>query len=189
MLDAVAPELSEHRPPVRVLLHSLAFGTLRPFIGSDDEPGMSARQLEMTLDVMANSLVYWAQDLAARGLLGAGSRILAMTSAGSDRIWPGYGAVGAAKAVLEAHVRRLAVELGPRQVTVNALRAGVTDTPALRKIPGHEELMANAARLNPGGRLTRPEDVAQAVAAMALSETSWISGNIIGVDAGENLTS
>ncbi len=48
---------------------------------------------------------------------------------------------------------------------------------------------AATARLNPGGRLTRPEDVAQAVAAMALSETSWISGNIIGVDAGENLTS
>ena len=85
--------------------------------------------------------------------------------------------------VLEAHVRRLAVELGPRQVTVNALRAGVTDTPALRKIPGHEELLANAARLNPSGRLTRT------VAAMALSETSWISGNVIGVDGGENLTS
>ena len=96
---------------------------------------------------------------------------------------------GAAKAVLEAHVRRLAVELGLRQVTVNALRAGVTDTPALRKIPGHEELLANAARLNPGGRLTRTEDIARAVAAMALSETSWISGNVIGVDAGENLTS
>ena len=91
--------------------------------------------------------------------------------------------------VLEAHVRRLAVELGPRQVTVNALRAGVTDTPALRKIPGHEELLANAARLNPGGRLTRTEDIARAVAAMALSETSWISGNVIGVDGGENLTS
>ena len=81
--------------------------------------------------------------------------------------------------MLEAHVRRLAVELGPRQVTVNALR----------KIPGHEELLANAARLNPGGRLTRTEDIARAVAAMALSETSWISGNVIGVDAGENLTS
>ncbi len=187
VLDEVAPELAAHQPPVRVVLHSLAFGTLRPFIGEGDEPGMSARQLEMTLDVMANSLVYWTQDLVARDLLGDGSRILAMTSAGSDRIWPGYGAVGAAKAVLEAHVRRLAVELAPRQVTVNALRAGVTDTPALRKIPGHEELVANAQRANPGGRLTRTDDIAQAIAALALRETSWISGNVIGVDGGENL--
>ncbi len=187
VLDEVAPELSGHQPPVRVVLHSLAFGTLRPFIGEAGEAGMTSRQLEMTLDVMANSLVYWTQDLVARDLLGAGSRILAMTSAGSDRIWPGYGAVGAAKAVLEAHVRRLAVELAPRQVTVNALRAGVTDTPALRKIPGHEELVANAQRQNPGGRLTRTEDIAQAIAAMALRETSWISGNVIGVDGGENL--
>jgi len=188
VLDTVGPELSGHRPPIRVVLHSLAFGTLRPFISTPDEPSISSRQLEMTLDVMANSLVYWAQDLVARGLIGPGSRILAMTSAGSDRIWPGYGAVGAAKACLEAHVRRLAVELGPYQVTVNALRAGVTDTPALRKIPGHEELIGNAARQNPGGRLTRPEDVANVVAAMALDEACWISGNVIGVDGGENLT-
>ena len=102
---------------------------------------------------------------------------------------PGASSDFGAAIVLESHVRRLAVELGPRRVTVNSLRAGVTDTPALRKIPGHEELLANAARLNPGGRLTRTEDIARAVAAMALSETSWISGNVIGVDAGENLTS
>ncbi len=188
VLDTVAPELSANQPPVRVLLHSLAFGTLLPFIGTEGEPGISSRQMEMTLDVMAHSLVYWTQDLVARDLLGPGSRILAMTSAGSDRIWPGYGAVGTAKSCLDAHVKRMAVELGPRQVTVNALRAGVTDTRALRPIPGHEELLENAARLNPGGRLTQPEDVARAVAVMALDETSWMSGNIIGVDGGEYLT-
>ena len=188
VLDTVQPELSKGLPPIRVLLHSLAFGTLVPFIGNEDSPGLTPRQLEMTLDVMAHSLVYWTQDLVARDLLGSGSRILAMTSAGSDRIWPGYGAVGTAKSCLDAHVRRLAVELGPRQITVNALRAGVTDTRALRPIPGHEELLENAARLNPGGRLTRPEDVARTVAVLALDETSWITGNIIGVDGGENLT-
>jgi len=63
-------------------------------------------------DPVVENIPNW-QDVNARfgaafDLLGDGSRILAMTSAGSDRIWPGYGAVGAAKAVLEAHVRRLA---------------------------------------------------------------------------------
>jgi len=78
--------------PLRVLFHSLAFGTLRPFIGTPEEQ-ISQKQLEMTLDVMANSLVYWVQDLAGAGLLGTGSRVFAMTSAGGSRVWATYGAV------------------------------------------------------------------------------------------------
>src|SRR4030095_11483677 len=112
---------------------------LNPFVGADDPARLATpRQVEMTLDVMAHSLVYWVQDAVARTLLAAGSRVLAMTSAGSTRVWPGYGAVSAAKAALEAHVRQLAVELGPLGITVNAIRAGVTDTPAFRKIPGSD---------------------------------------------------
>ena len=65
-----------------------------------------------------------------------------MTSAGAHRVVPTYGAVSAAKAALESHVRQLAMELGGRRITVNAVRAGITDTPALRKIPGHEDLIA-----------------------------------------------
>jgi NAD(P)-dependent dehydrogenase (short-subunit alcohol dehydrogenase family) len=73
-------------------------------------------------------------------------------------------------------------------VAVNALRAGVTDTPALRKIPGAEVLLAEAERRNPGGRLTTPEDVAAAVAVLALPGAGWITGNVIGVDGGEDVT-
>ena len=187
VLERMAPEVRSCSPPIRVVLHSLAFGTLKPMISEDPAEAISQRQVEMTLDVMANSLVYWIQDLVVRGLLGQGSRVFAMTSAGTDRIWPGYGAVGTAKACLESHIRRLAVELGPRGVTVNAIRAGVTDTPALRRIPGHEQLLARAAEMNPAGRLTQPEDVARAVAALSLPDTAWLTGNIIGVDGGENL--
>ncbi len=104
-------ELTAGRP-LRVMLHSLAFGTLKPFVA--DEPGFrtTKAQLEMTLDVMAHSLVYWTQDLSARKLLGSGSHVFAMTSAGGERVWPVYGAVSAAKAALESHVRQLAFELG-----------------------------------------------------------------------------
>ena len=94
--------------------------------------------MEMTLDVMANSLVYWTQGLVAKKLMGEGGRIYAMTSAGSLHIWGGYGAVSAAKCALESHIRQLAFELVPLGITANALRAGVTDTPALRKIPGSD---------------------------------------------------
>jgi len=173
--------------PLRVLMHSLAFGTLKPFVS--DAPGQQTTkaQLEMTLDVMAHSLVYWVQDLAARGLVGEGTRIFAMTSSGGTRVMPFYGAVSAAKAALESHVRQLALELGPAGVSVNAIRAGVTDTPASRKIPAAEYLFQEARRRNPGGRLTLPEDVAETIVALALPGTRWVSGNVIGVDAGEDV--
>jgi NAD(P)-dependent dehydrogenase (short-subunit alcohol dehydrogenase family) len=170
--------------PLRVLLHSLAFGTLRLFVAPDPKEGMSKQQLEMTIDVMANSLVYWVQDLYHAKLLGRGSRVFAMTSAGGARVWPSYGAVSAAKSALESHVRQLAVELAPHGVAVNAVRAGVTDTPSLRKIPGHEEMIRIATERNPVKRITTPEDVGRAVAALAQAP-EWMTGNVIGVDGCE----
>ena len=181
-----ARELSAGKP-LRVVMHSLAFGTLKPLVS--DAPGQQTTksQLEMTLDVMAHSLVYWVQDLFARSLLGEGSRIFAMTSAGGSRVMPFYGAVSAAKAALESHVRQLALELGRAGIAVNAVRAGVTDTPAARKIPAAEFMFQEALRRNPGGRLTVPEDVAGAIAALALPGGRWVSGNVIGVDGGEDV--
>jgi len=174
--------------PLRVVMHSLAFGTLRPFVGDDPTQQTTKAQLEMTLDVMAHTLVYWVQDLHVRGLLGAGSRVFAMTSSGGTRVMPFYGAVSAAKAALESHVRQLALELGPARIAVNAIRAGVTDTPASRKIPVAEILFEEARRRNPGGRLTVPDDVAGAIVALSLPGAGWISGNVIGVDGGEDVT-
>ncbi|MBI3744667.1 MAG: SDR family oxidoreductase [Chloroflexi bacterium] len=173
--------------PVRVLLHSLAFGSLRPLVAANAAEQIEQKQMDMTLDVMANSLIYWVQELGQAGLLGKGSRVFAMTSAGSTRVWPTYGPVSAAKAALESYIRQLAYELAPKGITVNAIRAGVTDTPALRKIPGNVELLEGARRRNPSGRLTTPEDIAQAIVVLADPRTHWITGNVIGVDGGEDI--
>ncbi len=185
--DEVARRFQERArgETVRVLLHSLAFGSLRPYVGAEPDDELNEKQIEMTSDVMAHSLVYWTQDLLRRQLLAAESRIFAMTSTGSSTAWKGYGAVGAAKAALESHVRQLAYELGPRGITANAICAGVTDTPALRKIPDHEAMVQVALRKNPSRRLTRPEDVACAIAALAQPSTYWMNGNVIYVDGGE----
>jgi enoyl-[acyl-carrier protein] reductase III len=185
VLDALAEQC---RPAgVRLLLHSLAFGALRPLVAEGPKESVRKAQLDMTLDVMAHSLVYWTQDLVWRGLLGEGGVVLAMTSSGSTRAMPGYGPVSAAKAALEAHCRQLAVELGPRGIRACAVRAGVTDTAALRKIPGHEQMIELAQRVNPRGRLTTPEDVAGAIALLADPAAAWISGGVIGVDGGEDI--
>lgn len=182
-LDQMQAELGEG-DDIGILLHSLAFGTLRPYIGDD---AVTPAQMDMTLRVMAHSLVDWTQALVRRNLMRAGGRVFAMTSSGSERVIKSYGAVSAAKAALESHCRQLAAELAPLGITVNALRGGVTDTPALRKIPGHEDLIREAERKNPSGRLTRPEDVADAIIALSRPETHWITGNVINVDGGEDI--
>ncbi len=169
------------------MLHSLAFGTLKPYICRDTAKMLKPADMNMTLDVMAHSLVYWAQDLVSAGLLQKGAKIFAMTSAGAHRIWPSYGAISAAKAALESHVRQLAVELAPLGISVNALQAGVTDTPAARKIPNHETMFARAMQQNPAGRLTTPEDVAQVLVSLTLCESTWVTGNVIRIDGGEDL--
>jgi enoyl-[acyl-carrier protein] reductase III len=173
---------------VRVLMHSLAFGTLLPYIGETPKDAVSQKQIDMTVDVMAHSLVYWAQDLVARNMLRKGSRIFAMTSSGSTRVIKAYGAVSAAKAALESHIRQLAFELAPLGIAANSIRAGVTDTPALRRIPGGPELHERAKAANPSGRTTTPQDVARAIAALTDERLAWMTGNVIGVDGGEELT-
>ena len=172
---------------VTVLLHSLAFGTLKPFFGEGREASMAKPQMEMTLDVMAHSLVYWTQDLVFHDLFGDPAKVFAMTSAGDHIVWPAYGAVSAAKCALESHIRQIAVELAPRNVSANAIRAGVTDTPALRKIPGNQAMIERVLGIHPAKRLTTPKDVADALVALCAGSTRWISGNVIGVDGAEDI--
>jgi NAD(P)-dependent dehydrogenase (short-subunit alcohol dehydrogenase family) len=184
ILDTLAARFAETPGTVRVLMHSLAFGTPLPLVGPSK---VNQRQMEMTHDVMGHSLVYWAVDLVERGLMTAGGRIFAMTSAGGTRAIRQYGPVSAAKAVLEAHVRQLALELAPMAITVNAIRAGVTDTAAARKIPEYERLLEFARQNNPHGRNTVPADVADAITLLSDPRSHWITGNTIGVDGGEDV--
>lgn len=185
VLDALAAELNG--APLHVFMHSLAFGSLLPFIADKPEEAISPAQMEMTLNVMAHTLVYWVQDMVRRDLLGRGSRIFSMTSEGSHRVLPNYGAVSAAKAALESHTRQLALELGPRGVLVNTIQAGVTDTAALRKIPGNEMLIEAAQRRNPSGRMTSTEDVAATIVAFSQPAVKFVSGSVIFVDGAEDI--
>jgi enoyl-[acyl-carrier-protein] reductase (NADH) len=163
---------------VLAFFHSIAFGSLQPFI--DDSNPISSRQLEMTTGIMAHSLVSWTQALTARSMLVEGSRVLAMTSTGSFEVWSSYGAVSAAKAALEAHVRQLAFELAQ-----STPWRWCYPTPALHRIPTWEGIRDVALRKNPSKRLTLPSDVAEAVVALCHPGTAWITGNVINVDGGE----
>jgi enoyl-[acyl-carrier protein] reductase III len=171
-----------------LLFHSLAFGSLKPFVGGEPKTQVSPRELQMTLSVMANSLLYWTQKCVGQSLFKENACIFSMTSAGSERIWKHYGPVSVAKAALECITRQLAVELAPYKIASNAIRAGVTITPALKKIPGSEEMVAHAQKVNPYQRLTQPEDVTNFVVSFMQNPSAYfVTGNVINVDGGELL--
>ncbi len=187
-LDEVSEFLKNNEKKIKILLHSLAFGSLKPYVSDDNSANVTQKNMEMTLDVMANSLVYWTQDVCSRKLFSKNARIYAMSSAGSRKIWPTYGPVSAAKSALESHIRQLAVELAPDGITANSLCAGVTLTPALEKIPGNKEIVDGALKANPSNRLTLPEDVSGSIIALSHPGADWITGNIIRIDGGEELS-
>ncbi len=189
VLDRVADIFkSKENPTIKVLMHSLAFGTLRKFVDEDPANQMNQKQMEMTVDVMAHSLVYWTQSMLKRDLMKPGGKIYAMTSSGGSRVIEFYGAVSAAKACLESHVRQLALELGHKEIAVNALLAGVTDTPALRKIPKNEELINMALMRNPQGKLTEPKDIANFILDNYKRNSHWMTGCVIHIDGGETIS-
>ena len=185
--NKIISELAEMKNiRVKMLIHSVAFGTLKNMVG--DEP-LTKSNIEMTQDVMSNNLIYWTQELHENKLLSNGSHIIAMTSAGGRKNWNYYGAISISKAAIESIIRQLSIELAPYGISANAIQAGVTDTAALRKIPGNEIMINNALKINPHKRLTSPEDIADVIEMFVSYESSWMTGNIINVDGGENITS
>lgn len=172
---------------IRILVHSLAFGTLKPLIADNPADAANQKQIEMTLDVMANSIVYWTQDVINNKLMRAGGKIYGMTSSGGSRQIEFYGVVSAAKACLESFIRQLSMELGSRGISVNAIRAGVTDTPALKKIPNCDKIIANAIQRNPARRLTDPKQIAEFIVDNYKNDSHWLTGNVITLDGGESV--
>lgn len=148
---------------------------------------LTSRDVALTVEAMGTSLLDWVNELRARRLFAPDTRVLAFTSEGSQRAWRGYGAVAAAKATLESLIRSMAFELGPFGIRANCIQAGVTDTRALQLVPGSEALKLHAIARNPLGRLTTPEDVANAVSLLCKPEAAWINGTTLVVDGGEHL--
>ena len=188
----VIEEIKKHASEVeghelRILIHSLAFGALKDLVAKDRDNMLSRKQIEMTMDVMANSLVYWVQDVYVEGLLANNSRIMGFTSIGSFKNMLGYGAVSAAKAALESYTRQLAIELAHTGTTCNSIFAGLTETPAASKIPGYDKMVHYGTISNPYKRLTSADDVAKVVRMLADPECNWINGDTIAVDGGDSI--
>jgi enoyl-[acyl-carrier protein] reductase III len=175
-VDEMFTALREQFDRVDIVVSNAASGVLKPVM----EMGLKhwrwcMETNALALDLLAQRAVPMMRD---------GGRIIAMSSLGAQRAMPGYGFIGASKAALEALVRALAQELGPRGVRVNTVSAGVVDTDALAYFPNRDELLANFAQRTPAGPVLRPEDVANAVYLLCLPEAAMINGHTLVVDGG-----
>ena len=185
-IDEYLPKISEitKGASLKLLLHSIAFGTTTNFFG---EKPVTQRQMDMTVHVMGNSLLYWTQKLFSEKLLGEGSRVMGLTSEGNYLAMEGYGPVSVAKAAMEAIIRQIGWELGQYGITANAVQAGVTPTRALTKITDKwEDWIENTKKRNPMHRTTTPEDVAGTVSMLLKPEADFINCSIIYCDGGEH---
>ncbi len=177
-LERAFDEVGEVFGSLDVFVSNAASGVLKPVMEID------TKGWAWTMDVNARALLLGSQRAAP--LMTDGGSIIALTSAGSTRVLPGYGAVGASKAAIESLVRYLAVELAPR-VRVNAVSPGVVDTDALKHFPDREGMLEVGRSKTPAERLATPEDVAGVVSFLCSPAAEMICGQVIVVDGGAGL--
>ena len=163
------------------LVHCAATAITGPVLEVDPH------DLTRAVNLNGTALVYLVQ--AALPLLGEGSSVLFLSSRGSRVAVPNYAALGAAKALGEALVRYLAVELAGRGVRANTVSAGALDTRAFRAMfpDTAEARLKAAAEANPSGRGLEFDDVVGLVEFLAGPEAAMIQGQVVMVDGGFSL--
>ncbi len=168
---------------VKLLLHSIARGNLKPLTGED---ALTTEDIQFTTYAMSNSLLDWTRELLAAGLFHADTRVIGLTSEGAHKYWEGYAAVSLAKASLESLAKYMAVEFAPYGIKTNIIQAGITPTTSLKMIPGSDKLIEIGNSRNPLGRITQPGDVAKVVYLLTTDDAFWVNGALIHVDGGEH---
>ena len=165
---------------IDVLVHNAALGAFKPV------SELRVNQWELSLDVNAKAFLVLSQA-ALPWMEKVGGSVIALSSLGSKRYIPNYGAIGVSKAALEALVRYLAVELAPKKIRVNAVSGGLVDTDAMRTFPQSDVFKKEVLKRTPAGRIGRPEDLARVVAFLASPEADWIFGQTVTADGGLSL--
>jgi enoyl-[acyl-carrier protein] reductase III len=165
---------------VDMLIHNAALGSFKPL------HKVKANQWDLTMNVNARALLLLAQGTLT-SLASRGGRIVSISSLGSVRVLPSYGAIGVSKAALESTTRYLASELAPRGIRVNAVVGGLLDTEASRLHPEFEALAREAIARTPIGRLMTTSDIADAVLFLCSPLSEGIVGQMLVVDGGAAL--
>jgi len=137
------------------------------------------------MNINTRAFLYLVQQ--TRSHMSAGGSIVAISSLGSQRVIPNYGAMGPAKAAMESIVKYLATELAEDNITVNAVCGGIINTASIQKFPDYQSLLKKVIEQTPAGRIGDPEDIAHAVAFLCRKESRFITGQVLVVDGGLSL--
>ncbi|MFQ5655014.1 MAG: enoyl-ACP reductase, partial [Planctomycetota bacterium] len=162
------------------LVHSLAFARREDLEG--EFVATSREGFQVAQEVSAYSLTRLCRGGAP--LMGKGAAVVALTYLGGERVVPGYKVMGVAKASLEASVRYLASDLGPRGVRVNAISAGPVNTSAARGIRGFTSILGHVAERAPLRRNVTLEEIGCCATFLLSPLASGITGEVVHVDAG-----
>ncbi len=161
-----------------VLVHCAALGAFKPLME------VKPNQWDLTINVNARGFLLCVQH--AVPLMKEG-KIVAISSLGSSRVVPHYGAMGPTKAALESLIRYLAFELTPLGIQVNGVTAGFVQTDSINKLPDIDKIKEEAILRTPQKRLGHPEDIADVVMFLLSQAASWICGQVIVADGGLSL--
>jgi enoyl-[acyl-carrier protein] reductase I len=182
-IDRVFEKVKDTYGSVDVLVHSVAFAERGDLTGRFIDT--SRKGFKTALEISAYSLVALARR--AEPLMGAGGSILAMTYYGSVAVMPHYNVMGVAKAALEASVRYLAADLGPKGIRVNAVSAGPIKTLAASGVGGFRKLLNYSETASPLRQSVTQEDIGQAAVYLCSDMARSVTGEIHYVDAGWNI--
>jgi enoyl-[acyl-carrier protein] reductase III len=176
-VEADLERLARSFEGVDVLVHNAAIGVLKPW------DKIRTSQWDLTME--SSLRPFWLLTRMCK--FNDGANVIGLSSMGSQRHVPGYAAMGAAKAGMEALTRQLAVDLAPR-VRVNTVCGGVIRTDALNYFPEQGARMIELAeKLTPMGRCGEPEDLARLVDLLIDPRAYWLTGQVLVADGGMSL--
>ncbi len=182
-VDATFKLVGERFPQLDFLIHSIAFAPREALDG--EFLGTSRDAFLTALEISAYSLAQVAR--AAAPLMTEGGSIVTMTYYGAEKVVSGYNVMGVAKAALEASVRYLAKDLGPRNIRVNAISAGPIQTLSARGVADFSTMLRHVAERAPLKRNVEPAEVGNTALFLCSPLASGITGEVIYVDCGYNI--
>jgi len=183
-IDKVFQTLRQEWGGLDILIHAVAYATKEDLSNPYIQTGRQG--FHLALDVSTYSLVALSRPAAAL-MEGRRGAILTLTYFGSEKVIPNYNVMGVAKAALEASVRYLAYDLGPKGIRVNAISAGVIKTLAASGIAGFKEMLHYSGDRAPLKRNVDAEEVARAALYLVSDMASAVTGEVVHVDAGYNI--
>jgi enoyl-[acyl-carrier protein] reductase I len=185
-IDAVFAKVDQEFGGLDFVVHGAAFAPRDELVGSFLDTSRDG--FRVALDVSAYSLIALAKRAVPLMEKRGGGSLLALTHLGSERVFPNYNVMGVAKAALEATVRYLSADVGPRNIRVNAVSAGPIKTLAAAGIPGFSNMLKIHPERAPLRRNTETSEVGAAAAFLLSEAARGITGEVLFVDTGYHVT-